>query len=105
MEDKQKEFEVQEEFETVTLTLDDDKEIECQILTVFTVEEQDYIALMPLEEFDGEEGIIFLYRYFDDEEEPRLEVIESDEEYDKAADAFDAAMDELDDDTIDLDEE
>ena len=29
----------------VTITLEDDSEIECEVLTIFEVEEQDYIAL------------------------------------------------------------
>ena len=30
----------------VTITLEDDSEIECEVLTIFEVEEQDYIALL-----------------------------------------------------------
>lgn len=97
--------ELQEEFDTVTLSLDDGRELECRIITVFTAGEQDYIALLPMEEFDGEEGLIFIYRYFDDTDEPRLDVIDSDEEYDRAAAAFDEWMDAFEDDTIDLDNE
>lgn len=33
-----------ESHNTITLTLDDDTEIECAILTVFPVEKQEYIA-------------------------------------------------------------
>ena len=39
-----------ESHNTITLTLDDDTEIECAILTVFPVEKQEYIALLPLDE-------------------------------------------------------
>ena len=34
----------------VTLDLDDGSQVECEILTIFTVNEQDYIALLPLTE-------------------------------------------------------
>ena len=34
----------------VTLDLDDGTQAECEILTIFTVDEQDYIALLPLNE-------------------------------------------------------
>ena len=39
-----------ESHNTITLTLDDDTEIECAILTVFPVDAQEYIALLPLDE-------------------------------------------------------
>ncbi len=38
----------------VTLDLDDGSQVECEILTIFTVGERDYIALLPLDE-NGEE--------------------------------------------------
>lgn len=38
----------------VTLSLDDGSEVECAILTIFELEEQNYIALLPLDE-DGNE--------------------------------------------------
>ena len=39
----------------VTLDLDDGSQVECEILTIFTVGERDYIALLPLDE-NGEEN-------------------------------------------------
>lgn len=81
----------------VTLSLDDGSEVECDILTIFELEEQNYIALLPLDE-DGnenEEGEVFIYRYFEDEEgNPSLENIEDDEEYEAVADRFDELLDE-----------
>ena len=81
----------------VTLSLDDGSEVECTILTIFELEEQNYIALLPLDE-DGnenEEGEVFIYRYFEDEEgNPSLENIEDDEEYEAVADRFDELLDE-----------
>lgn len=81
----------------VTLSLDDGSEVECAILTIFELEEQNYIALLPLDE-DGnenEEGEVFIYRYFEDEEgNPSLENIEDDEEYEAVADRFDELLDE-----------
>ena len=80
----------------VTLELDDGNE-ECEILTIFTANGQDYIALMPLDE-DGnenEEGIVYLYRYAEDEKGlPSLEMIASEEEYEIASDRFDDWLDE-----------
>lgn len=81
----------------VTLSLDDGSEVDCAILTIFELEEQNYIALLPLDE-DGnenEEGEVFIYRYFEDEEgNPSLENIEDDEEYEAVADRFDELLDE-----------
>ena len=81
----------------VTLSLDDGSEVECAILTIFELEEQNYIALLPLDE-DGnenEEGEVFIYRYFEDEEgNPSLENIEDDEEYEAVSDRFDELLDE-----------
>ena len=78
----------------VTLTLDDGVEVECEILTIYTVEEQDYIALLPPAGNGFEEGEALLYRFFEDDGVPRIENIESEEEYGIAADAFDEWLDE-----------
>ena len=70
---------------TVTLTLDNDKELECEILTIYTAAGRDYIALAPQDE--SLDDIVYLYRYIDHgEDEPELELIEDDEEYEIASD-------------------
>lgn len=81
---------------TVTLTLDNDEEVECAVLTIYTVDNKDYIALLPLdEEGDNEEGEVYIYRYIETADgEPSLENIEDDDEYEAAADAFDEWLDE-----------
>ena len=81
---------------TVTLTLDNDEVIECAVLTIYSVDNKEYIALLPLdEEGDNEEGDVFIYRYVETEDgEPALENIEDDDEYEAAADAFDEWLDE-----------
>ena len=39
---------------TVTLTLDNDEELECDIITFFTAGDNEYVALAPQgDEFDG----------------------------------------------------
>lgn len=81
---------------TVTLTLDNDEVVECAVLTIYEAGENQYIALLPLDE-DGEseEGEVFIYRYEEDENgEPTLDNIEDDDEYEIAADAFDEWLDE-----------
>ncbi len=81
---------------TVTLTLDNDEVLECAVLTIYSVDDKEYIALLPLdEEGDNEEGDVFIYRYVETEDgEPTLENIEDDDEYEAAADAFDEWLDE-----------
>lgn len=84
------------EFEegTVTLTLDDGAEVECGIVAVFPVGDNDYIALLPLNDDTAVEGEVYLYRYFEDENgEPSLDNIIDDDEYEAVADAFDELMD------------
>lgn len=91
---------------TVTLTLDNDEELECAVLTIYEVEGQEYIALLPLdEEGSNDDGQVFLYRFHEkDSGEPELENIEDDDEYERAADKFDEWLDnqefeDLDDDS------
>ena len=91
----------EEEEMTVTLTLDDDTEVECVVLTIFTAGERDYIALLPMEGEDSEEGEVYLYRYSETEDgTPNLENIEDDDEYEVVADAFDELLDEEEYDEI-----
>ena len=90
---------------TVTLTLDNDEELECDVLTIFDVDGQQYIALLP-QNNDGEDGQIYLYRLIDngEDEEPGLENILEDEEFDRVSDAFNEWMEEQDFGDIDLDD-
>ena len=68
---------------TVTLTLDDDSELVCAVLTIFPA------------------GEVFLYRFFQEEgQQPTLENIEDDDEYEIAADAFDELLDSAEYDEV-----
>lgn len=87
--------EMEQEEMTVTLTLDDGSELECVVLTIFDAGEREYIALLPMEGEEVEEGEVYLYRYSEDGEgNPNLENIEDDEEYEIVADAFDELLDD-----------
>lgn len=84
----------------IHLVLDDDTEMECVIIAVFPIQEneQEYIALLPISEDleNEEESDVLLYRYAEDESgELLLDNIESDEEYDAAAQAFYNVIDEM----------
>ena len=87
----------EEERDTVTLTLDDNTELECLILTTLEVEDKQYIALLPLDdETEDEEGTVYLYRMnVKGEDDIELINIEDDEEYEKASEAFDEYLDSL----------
>lgn len=84
----------------VTLNMDDGSTVETRILTIFDTgdQEQNYIALLPLNEdgTDNEDGIVYLYRYFEDGDgNPSLENIEDDAEYETASRCFDDLMDDV----------
>ena len=81
----------------VTLDLDDGSQVECEILTIFTVNEQDYIALLPLTEAGepNEDGEGYIYRYAEDSDgNPSLDNILDDAEYEAVSDRFDEWLDE-----------
>ena len=70
---------------TVTLTLDDNTELECVVLTIFEAGGRDYIALLPTEGEDADTGEVYLYRYSETDGQPEL---------DNIADAFDELLDD-----------
>ena len=79
---------------TVTLTLDDGTDLECVVLTIFEAADKEYIALLPLDGNEAEDGEVYLYRYTEDANgNPDIQNIESDEEYEIVADAFDELLD------------
>ena len=91
---------------TVTLTRENNEELECAVLNIFEAEEKEYIALLPLDENgDNTDGQIYLYRFIDngEEEEPGLENIEEDEEFDRVSAIFNEWLDTQDFGDIDLD--
>ena len=82
---------------TLTLTFDDDTEIECSVVAIFPTNNRTYIALTPLNEepgFDPEEVLLYRYKTIGSKDTIQLDAIETDEEYNMAADAFDALVDE-----------
>lgn len=78
---------------TVTITLEDNTEIECVVLSIFEAGERNYIAVLPEEE-NEEESQVYLYRYEEEDGTPILTNIETDEEYEIVADTFDEILDE-----------
>ena len=85
-----------QEYNTVTLMLDDNTECECAIIRIFPAGDNDYIALLPLEGEAADNDEVYLYRYkVEGDNEPILENIESDEEYELVSEAFDEELDAM----------
>ena len=83
---------------SVEITLEDGTIVNCMIMTIIHVEDHDYIALLPLDENgENEDGETWFYRYSenpdDPNEEPVLDFIDSDEEWEKVEEAFDEYLD------------
>ena len=79
---------------TITLTMEDDTEVACAILTVFPLDKKEYIALLPLDDQGkNNDGEVFLYAFSKTEQgDPILANIEDDDEYKAATEAFDTIL-------------
>lgn len=82
----------QEDVPQITLEFDDGEDIVCEPLFIFDFEEQDYIALVPLEE-DNDEVFLYLYNEYDNGEFEFLD-IEDDEQFDRVAAEFERIIEE-----------
>ncbi len=86
---------------TVELELEDGQQVTLDIITIISVDGEDYIALSPQvdDEVSMEDREVWFYGYSenpdDPNEEPELRYIEDDDEYDAVADAFDEWLDNL----------
>lgn len=93
----------------VTLTLDDDEEVDCAVITTYEVNSKEYIALLPLDENgENEDGDVWIYRFTRDvsgKNNHGIDVIEDDDEYEAVADAFDEWLDEQEFAELDGEEE
>lgn len=96
----------QEPSERMTVDIElDDGIVNCEVITILTVAGKDYIAILPEGQDPNEEQEVWFYGYSenpnDPNEEPELEYIESDDEYEAVADAFDEYLDECEFDQLD----
>ncbi|MBR3309542.1 MAG: DUF1292 domain-containing protein [Lachnospiraceae bacterium] len=82
----------QEEVPQITLEFDDGENIVCEPLFIFDFEEQDYIALVPVDE-DNDEVFLYLYNEFDNGEFEFLD-IEDDAQFDRVAKEFERIIEE-----------
>ena len=79
---------------TITLTMEDDREVECAVLNIFQAGTQKYIVLLPLD--GSSDGEAYLFRFSQEKGgNPMLDNIESPEEYQFAATVYDNLMTEL----------
>lgn len=77
---------------TVTITLEDGEPCECLVITAF----DGYVALEPVMDLGSEEGRVYFFGFEEDEEgNPVLVDIESDEEYDEVIQRFEALLEEV----------
>ncbi len=74
----------EEEPLTMDLVLEDGTELKCEVIGTFLIEDQMYIALLPI----GEEEV-FIYKYEEiDDDNIELTTIEDDQEFEEVTEAF-----------------
>ena len=94
-----------EEEMNVELRLDDGRTVMCEVVTIFEVGGADYVALAPRDQnLTDPEQEVWFYRYSenpeDPNEEPVIEYIEDEDEYEKVEDAFDEFLDSVEFDEL-----
>lgn len=85
---------------SVEIELDDGTVVNCEVITVLEVAGKDYIALLPEgQDEDAEETEVWFYELKEDKDDPNAEpeliYIESEDEYEAVADAFDEFLDNI----------
>jgi putative Holliday junction resolvase len=90
----------------ITLVDEEGQEHEFEVEAILDVDEIKYAVLVPMDEeyADSNEAVIMRFELDEDGEEVLCD-IESDEEWDRVADAYDDIVDELDDFDVDDDED
>ncbi|MEG1876279.1 MAG: DUF1292 domain-containing protein [Lachnospiraceae bacterium] len=93
-----------EEEMTVTLELEDGS-VTCAVIVILTLDAQDYIVLLPLDDNgENEDGNVWIYRYSEDENdveaEPVLGYIDNDEEYERICTVYEEYLAESEHDEI-----
>lgn len=86
--------------EDMTVTIDtDDGEVTCSILTILTVDNKDYIALLPQDKEGNTGEDVWFYGYKEDPNDPNVEpeliYIEDEDELEAVYDKFDEYLDEI----------
>ncbi|MBL7575026.1 Protein of unknown function [Peptoniphilus asaccharolyticus DSM 20463] len=81
------------EYDVIGIPLEDGTELNCIVIDIFDVEGEKYIALIPEDEIEDGDVILFKYAELSDEE-VELTEIEEDEEFTKVSEAFSKLNDE-----------
>lgn len=82
----------QEDVPKITLEFDEGESIVCEPLFIFDFEDQDYIALVPVDETD-EDVYLYLYNEYDNGEFEFLD-IEDDDQFDRVVAEFERIVEE-----------
>ena len=75
----------EQEYEIVTLYNDDGLAVDFEVIMTFEVEENEYAALLPLDEDDPE---VLLFKMITDDEETTFTPIEDEDEFDIVAESY-----------------
>lgn len=76
----------------VSLPLEDGTELDCDVILIFELEGQDYVALYPC---DGEPDEVYLYRcHYEGGNNMDIEEIDDEAEYDNVVEAYESIMEE-----------
>ncbi len=95
----------------ITLSLDDDSELDCALIAVFDgvegYEDIQYGAFLPTEPIEGsEDGELYFFRYQElDDDEVDVQNIETDVEFESVAERFDDLLAEQDVDSFEIQSE
>ena len=89
------------EQDTMFITFDDGKEVECNIIGIFESDDLEYIAVNPV---NSDEILIYRYMETDEDNSMHIEFIHSDEEYNRVTDVFYKLIDDEDDYDDDYDD-
>ena len=84
------------ENDMITLTYEDGSTAEFYVVAVFPVDGKDYAALMPAassEDYESDDLLLYRYQELADDD-ISLTTIDDEDEFEKAADAFDELLDE-----------
>ena len=97
-----------EENDQITLTLEDDSELVCDVIATFPATfqgvERMYVALLPADDSEAEE--IYLYRFEENGDDVDVQNILDDEVFEIVSDKFDELLDEEEfDELFDEDED
>ena len=81
------------EAHVVTLTLDNDEKIKCEVICKLEVQSKSYVALSPILDDNNKENTgLWIYRFIEDpsgEGNHQLDLIEDDAEYNLVSEAYD----------------